>query len=51
MEQELCMTRIYWVEDSTQSVWKVCRTLKTVCSRKEKCCSKMGNSFDRKPCK
>ena len=24
MEQELCMTRIYWVEDSTQSVWYFC---------------------------
>ena len=33
MEQDLCMNRLYWVEDSTQSVWNVWRTLKTVCSR------------------
>ena len=24
MEQEFCMTRLYWVEDSTQSVWNAC---------------------------
>ena len=24
MEQEFCMTRLYWVEESTQSVWNVC---------------------------
>ena len=24
MEQELCMTRLYWVEESTQSVWNMC---------------------------
>ena len=33
MEQEFCMTRLDWVEDLTQSVWNVCRTLKNVCSR------------------
>ena len=27
-EQELCMTRLDWVEDSTQSVWNFWRTLK-----------------------
>ena len=34
MEKELCMTRLYWVEDSTQSVWNVCRTLEVVYSRR-----------------
>ena len=24
MEQELCMTRLDWVQESTQSVWNVC---------------------------
>ena len=24
MEPELCMTRLDWVEESTQSVWNVC---------------------------
>ena len=24
MEQWFCMTRLYWVEDSTQSVWDFC---------------------------
>ena len=36
MEQELCMTRLDWVEDSTQSVWNVCRILKTIFSRMKK---------------
>ena len=35
-EQELCMTRQDWVEDSTQSVWNVCRTFKTVCLIRKK---------------
>ena len=35
MEQEFCMTRLDIVEDSTQSTWNVCKTLKTVCSRRE----------------
>ena len=52
MEQELCMTRIYWVEDSTQSVWNVCIKFDT---RKEhwklsviegkQCCSKWETVF------
>ena len=37
IEQELCMTRLYWVEDSNQLVWNVCRTLKTVCSIRKNC--------------
>ena len=28
------MNRLYWSEDLTQSVWNVCRTLKTFCSRR-----------------
>ena len=32
IEQEFFMTRLDWVEESTQSVWNVCRILKTVCS-------------------
>ena len=36
MEQEFYMTRLDWVEDSTKSVWNGCRTLKTVCSIREK---------------
>ena len=41
VEQEFCMTRWVWVEDSTKSVWNVCikvwymkRTLKNVYSKK-----------------
>ena len=33
MEQEFCMNILDWVDDSTQLVWNVLRTLKTVCSR------------------
>ena len=29
------MTRLDWVEESTQSVWNVCIKLKTVCSRRK----------------
>ena len=39
IEQEFCMTRLDWVNYSNQSVWNVFRTLKTVCSRREQCCS------------
>ena len=42
VEQEFCISRLYWVEDSNQSVLNVCinvwyvnRTLKTVCSKKK----------------
>ena len=28
MEQEFCMNRLYWVEDSAQNVWNFWRTLK-----------------------
>ena len=35
MDQKFCMTRLDWVDDSTQSVWNICRTLKTVCSRRK----------------
>ena len=35
------MTRLDRVKDSTQSDLNVCKgTLKTLCSRKEQCCSK-----------
>ena len=40
MEQELFMTRLYLVDDLTQSVWNVCGTLKTICSRKQQFYSK-----------
>ena len=33
MEQEVYLTRLDWVEDSNQSDWNFCRTLKTVYSR------------------
>ena len=39
IEQELCMTRLDWVEYLTQSVWNFCRTLKTVFYRIKQCCS------------
>ena len=39
IEQEFCMTGLYWVEDSTQSVLNVFRTLKTIFSRRKQCCS------------
>ena len=35
IEQKLCITRLDWVEESTQSVWNVCITLETVCSRRK----------------
>ena len=49
MEQELYMTRLDWVEDSTQSVWYVWRTLKIVGSRRKKVFLN-ENSVEGKPC-
>ena len=49
MEQEFYMTILDWVEDLTQSVWNVYRTLETVCSRREKN-SLNENSVEGKLC-
>ena len=49
MEQEFCMTGLDWVEDSTQSVRNVCRTFKTVCSRRKNNVLN-ENSVEVKPC-
>ena len=49
IEQEFFMTRLYWVEDSTKSVWNVCRKLKTVCSRRKQYFLN-ENSVEWKPC-
>ena len=51
MEQDLCMNRLDWVEDLNQSDRNVCRTLKTVCSRRRTMLFWMENSVERKPCK
>ena len=49
MEQELCMTRLDWVEESTQSVWNVCRTLK-MSVIEENNVVLIENSVEGKPC-
>ena len=43
------MAWLDWVEDSTQPVWNVFRTLKTVCSRTKKVVPN-ENSVEGKPC-
>ena len=48
MDQKFCMTRLDWVHDSTQSVWNICRTLKTVCSRRKTTLFSMENNVGRK---
>ena len=41
------MTILDLVEDSTQSVWNVCRTLKAVCSRRKQCCSELKQCWNK----
>ena len=48
IEQYLFMTILDWVEYSTQSVWNICRTLKTVCSRRKTTLFSMENNVGRK---
>ena len=55
-EQEFCINRLYWVGESTKSVWKCCikvgymkRTLKNVCSRSKTMLFWTENSVGRKP--
>ena len=49
MEQELFMTRLYWVEYSTQSVWNIWRTWKTFYPDENNVVLN-ENSVERKPC-
>ena len=44
MKQELYMTRLYWVEESTQLVWNVCKNI-------ERCTALERKIVNRKPCK
>ena len=44
------MTRVDWVEDLTQSVLNVWRTLKSVCSRMKKMLFWTENSVEGKQC-
>ena len=48
MEKELCMTRIDWVEESTQSVWNFWGALKTVCYRMKTMLLWMENNVEGK---
>ena len=50
MEQEFYMTRIDWVEESTQSVWYVCIEFDTW-NNTENCTVLEEKSVKRKPCK
>ena len=50
VEQEFYMTRLDWVEDSTQSVWNICNKFETWNSI-ENCTVLEENMVKRKPCK
>ena len=43
------MTRLYWVDEWTQSVWNVCRTMK-ISVLEENNVVLNENSVERKPC-
>ena len=49
MEQEFCMTRLDWVEESTKSVWNIFRTLK-ISVLEENNVVMNENSVEGKPC-
>ena len=57
MEQELCMTILYWVEELYQSVWNVCIKFDIPKEHLKMFVLEVnivvlnGNSVKRKPCK